>query len=426
MRNWEIKMRRDIAIAGILASFLLMSSVHLVSGYSVERWKGTIGAANAPPSLSLGGVFPENGTVGTTFTYEVTYADPEGTPPSYVKVYIDGIGYPMTEVSGTFTDGFLYKYQTDTLGANGHDYYFTTSDGINVARLPASGVYSGPTVGLRSTSLSVFPSSFTVGYGENQLLTATLTSDNIPLDNKIILWEASVGDVNPSRGPTDNAGRVTVTFTAPDATTSGVVIVSFVGDSQYGSSETSVSFEVRFTVTFTFTKPDGNPLANTEIYYGTTKGEENFLLGTTDSSGKITSTDPDLAGKTLYFKSADGRYTGSMSISPTGGTVSAPMAEITEFPLALVVAPAIVLGAIVGGAIVWKRVLSKPEVPRPELEAKPPRPPVGELDERLLRYLVERKGELSISDASRELGVSADEVRATLERLKQAGKIEIE
>jgi DNA-binding transcriptional ArsR family regulator len=87
---------------------------------------------------------------------------------------------------------------------------------------------------------------------------------------------------------------------------------------------------------------------------------------------------------------------------------------------------AIALGAILGGAIVWKRVLSKPKMPKPELEAKPSGPPMGELDRKLFSYLVERKGELSISDASRELNVSPDEVRAALERLKEAGKIEIE
>jgi hypothetical protein len=234
----------------------------------------------------------------------------------------------MTGVSGSFTDGFLYRYQTGTLGAGGHDYYFTASDGIDITRLPASGVYSGPTVG--------------------------------------------------------------------------------------------------FSITLTFTKPDGSPLVDTKVYYGTTKGEENSLLGVTDSLGRITSTDPALAGKTLYFRSADGKYTGSLLVPSAGGTVSVPTAEITEFPLIPLVALAIVLGVIVGGVVVWKKVLAKPKAPEPGLEVKPPGPPADELDGKLLNYIAERKGELSILEASRELGVSADEVKAALERLKRAGKIEAE
>jgi uncharacterized membrane protein len=101
-----------------------------------------------------------------------------------------------------------------------------------------------------------------------------------------------------------------------------------------------------------------------------------------------------------------------------------PTVEVTEFPLALVVA--VVLGGILGGAIVWRRVLSRPRVPRPELEAKPPGAPIIELDRKLLSYLAERRGELSIPDASRELGVSADEIKAALERLRRAGRVEIE
>jgi DNA-binding transcriptional ArsR family regulator len=420
-------MKRNTVAAGVLASFLMISFVSVVGGHGViERWRGSISVLNAPPSLNAGSVSPENGTPGTTFTYEVTYADPEGDPPSYVRVYIDGVEYSMTGISGSFTDGFLYRYQTNVLDAGDHDYYFTASDGINVTRLPESGAYPGPTLVLRPTSLSVSPSSFTAGYGENLFLTVTLTSDNVPLANKTVLWEASVGGVAPASSLTDDAGRATATYTAPQITTSGVVVVQFAGDFEYAPSEASVSFEVRFSVALTFTKPDGSPLADTEIYYGMVEGEENLFLGTTDSLGKIVSTDPDLAGKTLYFRSADGRYAGSMLVSPAGGTVSVPAVEITEFPLAPVVILAIALAATLGGAIVWKRVLSKPKMPKPELEARPPRPPVGELDRRLFSYLVERKGELSISDASRELGVSPDEVRAALERLKKAGKIEIE
>ena len=40
-------------------------------------------------------------TVGTTFTFTVTYYDPDGDPPSYVKVCIDDQEFYMTLVSGS-------------------------------------------------------------------------------------------------------------------------------------------------------------------------------------------------------------------------------------------------------------------------------------------------------------------------------------
>jgi hypothetical protein len=137
------------------------------------------------------------------------------------------------------------------------------------------------------------------------------------------------------------------------------VTASFAGDSRYSSTDGSSSVTVQFTVTFTFTKPDGTPLAHTEIYYGLVEGGEDIYLGTTGSLGKITSTDSSLAGKTLYFRSADGRYTGSASVLSTGGAVSVPTTGIMEFPWVLTIVAVIVLAAIVLGVITWKKMRSK-------------------------------------------------------------------
>lgn len=68
-----------------------------------------------------------------------------------------------------------------------------------------------------------------------------------------------------------------------------------------------------FEVTILFYKPYGAPLANTMIYYGPSEGQETNVLGTTDSQGKITTTNSVLVDQTLYFKSSNGRYAGSMN-----------------------------------------------------------------------------------------------------------------
>jgi WD40 repeat protein len=103
---------------------------------------------NHPPALSSGSVSPSAGTTRDTFTYEVTYSDPDGDPPAYVRVCIDGTAHAMTYVSGTYSGGALYRYQA-TLPAGSHTYYFEASDGEVSVRLPPTGTYSGPSVQLK-------------------------------------------------------------------------------------------------------------------------------------------------------------------------------------------------------------------------------------------------------------------------------------
>jgi hypothetical protein len=102
-------------------------------------------------------------------------------------------------------------------------------------------------------------------------------------------------------------------------------------------------------VTLTFTKSDGTPLANTTIYYGTSPGQETTELGTTDSQGKITSTNP-FSGQTLFLKSSDGRYIGSYN----GGTTSLSLTEVPGFPIWVIVV-LIGCGVAVGLVLFLKR-----------------------------------------------------------------------
>lgn len=102
-------------------------------------------STNVPPTLTSGSVAPNSGTTGTTFTYEVTYTDANGDPPSYVRVYIDGSPHSMSRVGGTYTDGATYRY-TLSLPKGSHTYHFGASDGTYTVRLPTTGAYSGPSV----------------------------------------------------------------------------------------------------------------------------------------------------------------------------------------------------------------------------------------------------------------------------------------
>lgn|GEM_PF-5062139 len=149
--------------------------------------------------------------------------------------------------------------------------------------------------------------------------------------------------------------QVSVTDNA-DQTTSESVIVS----------ATAMATTETLQVTLVFNKPNGNALANTSIYYGTSEGQETTLLGKTDSEGKIISTNSSLVNKTLYFKSADGKYTASAFIPLSDGPVDLLLTEVTSesvgegdsvVPYLVVLAVAAVAAA--GGIIVMKKVRGK-------------------------------------------------------------------
>ena len=93
-------------------------------------------STNNFPSLSNGDCLPINGTTATTFVYTVNFTDPDNDTADYVRVYIDGATYNMTESDITdvnTTDGKQYSYSS-TLGAGLHNFSFVCSDGsaINV------------------------------------------------------------------------------------------------------------------------------------------------------------------------------------------------------------------------------------------------------------------------------------------------------
>jgi WD40 repeat protein len=226
---------------------------------------------------------------------------------------------------------------------------------------------------LQPTSLSILPSSFTLLPGEHQTLTATLTAGGTPLPGRAVSWSATAGSVSPSSGLTDSSGRVTVVYTAPDTPTTATIAASFAGDAEYGSSYGLSSATVRFESVLVFTKPDGTPLAYTEIYYGTSEGQETALLGTTDGAGRITLTDSALRGTTVYFRSGDGRYRGSVYIPSEGGALSVQLTGAQGrglLPLILILA--VIGGVAVAGMVAWRRGLLR----RPA-RAKPPSEPTG-------------------------------------------------
>ena len=97
------------------------------------------------PSLTNMLLSPSSGTTSTLFYYNVTYTDIDNNSAAYVRVYIDGNPYDLSEVNpsdSNVTDGKAYTYST-TLNTSSHTYLFMCSDG-NATNVTA--LYNGPSV----------------------------------------------------------------------------------------------------------------------------------------------------------------------------------------------------------------------------------------------------------------------------------------
>jgi predicted outer membrane repeat protein len=100
---------------------------------------------NHPPMLGNEAIDRTEGTTETTFTYSVHYSDADGDIPAAASVYIDGSTHTMVLSSGTASNG-TYTYST-TLPSGSHSYYFSFTDAFGeIARLPVSDSYPGPSV----------------------------------------------------------------------------------------------------------------------------------------------------------------------------------------------------------------------------------------------------------------------------------------
>ncbi|MCG2826170.1 MAG: right-handed parallel beta-helix repeat-containing protein [Thermoplasmatales archaeon] len=112
---------------------------------------------NQAPTLSDGTATPSSGKTTITFTFTVTYTDPENDPPTVKKVYIDGIAHDMSSPDTNYTDGAVFTYST-TLSKGTHTYYFEFSDGTTITLLPATGANTGPSVTEKKQEKALIPS----------------------------------------------------------------------------------------------------------------------------------------------------------------------------------------------------------------------------------------------------------------------------
>lgn len=102
--------------------------------------------------------------------------------------------------------------------------------------------------------------------------------------------------------------------------------------------------------TLTFRKPDGNPLANTEIWY-LPKAYETCYFGVTDLQGRIL-TFENFGNQTMCF--VNGKSEGKASIGPSGEAVIV-LTKIIGFPIMEVVVAVLIAAALSGIAVHRRR-----------------------------------------------------------------------
>jgi len=219
--------------------------------------------------------------------------------------------------STTFTYGVTYA------DADGDtpDYVRVYIDGSLHEMTKASGTYASGAVYNYTTSLAVGTHTYYFSASDDAGLTARSPSSG------------------SSSGPTVTA------------TSSWHVMDSWTQDG--GSVPSSDgSLPSSFEVTLVFSKPDGSALANTQIYYGFSSGQENENLGTTDNQGKITTTGESLSSQTVYFKSSDGAYKKSAYVGTSGEELSVtlesqPAAEVPVLMIAVVLVGCVAVAGLV-------------------------------------------------------------------------------
>jgi len=196
--------------------------------------------ANNSPTLKNGSVSPSSGNDSTEFTYTVTYADPDGDAPKFVKVYIDGTSESnariMTKANAgdsDYANGVQYVFRTTGLSVGSHTYFFQANDWLADARYPSTGVLTGPTVSSRATAtVSISTSVSSPMIGDSVTVSGTITG------------QAGVA-------LTVNASEVKIRFTRPDGTSQEMPVTSVTKQSDGSYRYTYSAWKPAYSGTWT-------------------------------------------------------------------------------------------------------------------------------------------------------------------------------
>jgi len=187
-------------------------------------------------TLNNGYVSPSSGDTSTTFSYYVTYSDPEGDVPTLKYVYIDYSPHTMAKISGDYVSGAVFRYSTTLSVGLDHNYYFYFEDSVHghTKSLPPSGTYPGPSVPPPPQfdfTVEVSPSSGSVQQGGSVSVTVTVTLTSGSTQTVTLTTSGLPSGAYATFNPSSGYPTFTSTFAISTSTTTptGTFYITIVG-----------------------------------------------------------------------------------------------------------------------------------------------------------------------------------------------------
>jgi len=233
---------------------------------------------NASSSLSGGKVSPGGGTITDMYTYTVIFTDPLNNAPHTSQVVVDGNPYTMTKISGAFTSGATYRYQT-TLAEGSHTYRFQFQDSRDsLLHFPAQSYETGPIV--TNTTTIVYDSSTVLVDEQDSLSLASVSASVYTYTYTGLPPDIQVGDIILSTDAGGYLRKVT------SKTVSGNQLILDTDQASLAEAFTRIVFDTTITLRF-----DGSSLSGRKPW-----GRQPYLApGVQIRDGKL-----DLDGKILF------------------------------------------------------------------------------------------------------------------------------
>jgi hypothetical protein len=258
------------------------------------------------------------------------YRDTDGDAPSYVRVNISGTVYSMSRVSGTYTEGALYRFST-ALPQGSHTYYFEASDGKATVRLPTTFYYFGPEVREKANSPPVLSSGRVLPASGTEGTTFTFEAVYSDPDNDAPLAVGVYidGIYHQTERIGENADGILYGYRTSELGVGSHEYYFVATDNRWG--------EARLPPTGSYQGPivEESPkavlilvreqdmlIAYTNVQYGFEEGKVVGYLGMTDLQGRI-AVPENLVGKKIYLEC--GGYQGS--ITPSWGETKMVLAK---------------------------------------------------------------------------------------------------
>ncbi|MEM4251615.1 MAG: hypothetical protein QW828_07270, partial [Candidatus Bathyarchaeia archaeon] len=349
------------------------------------------------------------------------------------SVTLDNVTSPSGTATYELLEGLDSGNHSVKLSYGGSEYYMNTSEIFEARVLPLATSLFVETQTLVNATI---PATFSLSLVDERLR---------PIPNQTLEFTIVSGLLNLShQGKTDDQGRASFSFSL-NASGEAELRASFAGSRNYLESsnhsiikvtQASTRVTVRAapamtldsTVNLEVSLRDllGRPLGNAPL----------TVLVDGEAAANLSTNSTGYAKTVLTLQPAVFFRKLKVSVSFAGDERSAPSLCETEILIINPSALAGVLGVVAAGGIAsslllvlrWRRLRRK-ALPSEVKPVKPRKteltvaPALTPLDERVYEYILERSGVISLSQASKDLGITIEQLEESTKRLRDAGRL---